>query len=151
MVDHTVLTFLSAYLITVLPPRSTRCSSLHKLARPFTASSLRITDRSFQYASLRLCSEINSRLLSVNHAILIHAVLRVPVLLPLVASTHHSPSLFHSRLKNRPFLQIFPAFSSSTDSPDCLPILLRKNPFLLFSLSFFPLSSFGFRSVDLAD
>ena len=41
-------------LITLQPPRSTRSSSLVKLARPSTSSSLRITDRSFQYASPRL-------------------------------------------------------------------------------------------------
>jgi len=39
-------------LITVQPPRSTRSSSLVTLASPSTSSSLRITDRSFQYASL---------------------------------------------------------------------------------------------------
>jgi len=41
-------------LITVQPPRSTRSSSLVTLARPSTSSSLRITDRSFQYASPHL-------------------------------------------------------------------------------------------------
>jgi len=41
-------------LITFQPPRSTRSSSLVILARPSTSSSLRITDRSFQYASSRL-------------------------------------------------------------------------------------------------
>ena len=38
-------------LITVQPPRSTRSSSLVTIARPSTSSSLRITGRSFQYAS----------------------------------------------------------------------------------------------------
>jgi len=55
-------------LITVQPPRSTRSSSLVTLARPSTLSSVRIIDRSFQYASPR--SGINSRLLSVNHALI---------------------------------------------------------------------------------
>jgi len=41
-------------LITVQPPRSTRSSSFVTLARPSTSSSLRITDRSFQYASPRV-------------------------------------------------------------------------------------------------
>jgi len=41
-------------LITVQPPRSTRSSSLVTLARPSTLFFLRITDRFFQYASLRL-------------------------------------------------------------------------------------------------
>ena len=47
-------------LITVQPPRSTRSSSLVTLARPSTLSSVRIIDRSFQYASPR--SGISSRL-----------------------------------------------------------------------------------------
>jgi len=38
-------------LISVQPPCSTRSSSLVTLARPPTSSSLRITDRSFRYAS----------------------------------------------------------------------------------------------------
>ena len=45
-------------LITVQPPRSTRSSSLVTLARPPTTSSLRITDRSFQYASPRLWNQL---------------------------------------------------------------------------------------------
>ena len=44
-------------LITVQPPHSTRSSSLVTLARPSTSSSLRITDRSFQYASPRLWNQ----------------------------------------------------------------------------------------------
>ena len=45
-------------LITVQPPRSTRSSSLVTLTRPSTSSSLRITDRSFQYASPRLWNQL---------------------------------------------------------------------------------------------
>ena len=46
-------------LITVLPPRSTRSSSLVTLARPSTSSSLRIrTDRSFRHASPRLQNQL---------------------------------------------------------------------------------------------
>ena len=45
-------------LITVQPPRSSRSSSLVTLARPSTSSSLRITDRSFQYASPRLWNQL---------------------------------------------------------------------------------------------
>jgi len=45
-------------LITVQPTRSTRSSSLATLARPSTSSSLRITDRSFQYASPRLWNQL---------------------------------------------------------------------------------------------
>ena len=45
-------------LITFQPPRSTRSSSLVTLTRPSTSSSLRITDRSFQYASPRLWNQL---------------------------------------------------------------------------------------------
>ena len=45
-------------LITVQPPRSTRSSSLVTLARPSTSSSLRITDRSFQYDSPHLGNQL---------------------------------------------------------------------------------------------
>ena len=51
-------------IVTVQPPRSTRSSSLVTLARPSTSSCLRITDRSFQYASPRLC---NQRPLIIHH------------------------------------------------------------------------------------
>jgi len=44
-------------LITVQPPRSTRSSSLVTLARPSTSSSVRITDRSFQYLGVILRAE----------------------------------------------------------------------------------------------
>ena len=87
-------------LIGVQPPRSTQSSFLVTLARPSTSSSLRITDHSFHYASP--VSEMNSRLLSVNHALisnsptLIQPVLWV-ALLPSVSLTHHShhPSPLH--------------------------------------------------------
>ena len=49
-------------LITVQSPRSTRSSSLVTLARPSTSSSLRITDRSFQYASPRLWNQLRAPL-----------------------------------------------------------------------------------------
>ena len=45
-------------LVTVQPPRSTPSSSLVTLTRPSTSSSLRITDRSFQYASPRLWNQL---------------------------------------------------------------------------------------------
>ena len=83
-------------LITVQPPRSTRSSTLVTPARPSTSFSLRITDRSFQFVS-----GINSRLPSVNHA-LISPILPHPVvwvaLAPSVPSTRHShhPSPLHS-------------------------------------------------------
>ena len=44
-------------LISVQPPRSTR-SSVVTLSRPPTISSLKITDRSFRYASPRLWNQL---------------------------------------------------------------------------------------------
>ena len=41
--------------------------------------------------------------------------------------------------------------TDSTDSPDCLPILLNIPVFLLFSFSAFPLFSCWFRAADWAD
>jgi len=49
-------------LITVQPPRSTRSLSLVTLARPSTSPSLRIIDRSFQYASPRLWNQLPASL-----------------------------------------------------------------------------------------
>jgi len=46
--------FLSNNLVSVHHPHSTRSSSLVTVARPPTSFSLRITDRSFHYASLEL-------------------------------------------------------------------------------------------------
>jgi len=77
------------HLISV-QPRSTRSLSLVTLARPPTSSSLRITDRSFRYASPCLWNQL--LFLSIN---LISAPLSLPclfMLLPhlLTLSTHHS-------------------------------------------------------------
>jgi len=64
-----------------------------------------------------------------------------------------TPSLFHSGLKASPFCKSFPRSllvffrTDSTDSPDCLPILLSISVFLLYSffLSVFPLFSISYR------
>ena len=45
-------------LISVQPPRGTRSSSVVTLSRPPTISSLKITDRSFRYASPRLWNQL---------------------------------------------------------------------------------------------
>ena len=108
-------------LITVQPPRSIRSSSLITLARP-SMSSLRITDRSFQYAFLRLWSQLPASI-SINHA-LISPILTPPVLwvalppsLPLTRHTRHSlpPHSFIPGLK--PF--------SANPSHRSLPFLLQ--------------------------
>jgi len=78
------------HLISVQPPRSTRSSSLVTVARPPTSSSLRITDRSFRYASPCLWNQLP--ILSVN---LVSAPLSLSclfMLLPhlLTLPTHYS-------------------------------------------------------------
>ena len=50
------------HLITVQPHRSTRSSSVVTLSHPPSASSLRITDRSFCYASPRLWNQLPASL-----------------------------------------------------------------------------------------
>ena len=79
-------------LISVQPHRSTRSSSVVTFSRPSTISSLKITDRSFRYASPRLNSLIHSVSLAshVSTYLLIH-------LSAYLYYYHHShqPSLFH--------------------------------------------------------
>jgi len=83
-------------LISVQPPRSTRSSSVVTLSRPPTISSLKITDRSFRYASPRLWNQVpdsfrqlrQSRLDSPPHSL---------VSSPLYYHYHSPhPSLLHS-------------------------------------------------------
>jgi len=68
---------------------------------------------------------------------------------------YHSitPSLFHSRLKNPPILQILPTVAflfffrtDYMDSTDCLLILLGTSVFYVFSC--FPLFSCWFHAID---
>ena len=107
-------------LITVQPPRSTRSSSLVTLARPSTSSSLRITDRSFQYASPRLWNQLPASLRQprTNHS---NSDSPSPVSgtssigsidSPLSSSLTTSP--FHSTFL---FCKSFPPFSSSGLTP----------------------------------
>ena len=100
-------------LITVQPPRSTRSSPLVTLTRPFTSSSLRITDRSFQYASFRLWNQLpaplrqphtnlsNSASPSSFSGISSISSIDSPLSSPI------TPSLFHSRLKTFLFCRSF--------------------------------------------
>ena len=106
-------------LITVQPPRSTRSSSLVTLARPSTSSSLRITDRSFQYASPRLWNQLpaplrqprtnlsNSASPSSSSGTSSISSIDSPVTTLII---HHpvTPLLFHSRLKTFLFCKSFP-------------------------------------------
>jgi len=88
-------------LISVQPPRSTRSSSVVTLSHPPTISSLKITDRSFRYASPRLWNQLpdffhqprQSCLDSPPHSLVSSSLLSSPL------SSSITPSLFHSRLK----------------------------------------------------
>ena len=101
-------------LITVQPPRSTRFSSLVTLAHPSTSSSLRITDRSFQYASPRLWNQLWASLRqprtnlsnSASPSRMSGTSSIGSIDSPLSSSI--TPSLFHSRLKTFLFRKSFP-------------------------------------------
>ena len=97
-------------LISVQPPRSTRSSSVVTLSRPPTISSLKITDRSFRYASPRLWNQLpdsfrqprQSRLDLPPHSLVSSSLLSSPL------SSSINPSLFYSRLKTYLFNKSFP-------------------------------------------
>jgi len=100
-------------LISVQPPRSTRSSSLVTLARLPTSSSLRITDRSFRYASSCFCNQLPSSLHQPHSStsvsdLLVHA----PTTSSHSVNSHVlpsiTPSVFHSRLKTYLFHESYP-------------------------------------------
>ena len=139
-----------------ITPCSIRTSSLVKLARPSTSSSLWITDL-VPSSMLPLVSGTNSRLPFVNHA-LISPLLHHPVfcvaLPPSVPSTHHfrHPLPLHS---STPGLKLsFSANLSHHSFPFLLPDWLDGFPrlftdtsqqirFSLFSFSVFHFLVFG--------
>ena len=94
-------------LITVEPPRGVLSSSVVTLSRPPTSSSLRITNRSFRYASPHLWNQLP---VSFRQPCIKHSADDVtlsnspPTYSPLSPFITHS--LFHTRLKNSPFPQI---------------------------------------------
>ena len=127
-------------LITVQPPRSTRSSSLVTLARPSTSSSLRITDitdRSFQYASPRLWNQLPASLRQPRTNLSNSASPSSMSGTSSIGSIHH-PFTLSFQAENLPFLQILPTVAylfffrtDSTDSADCLPVLLSISVFTL--------------------
>ena len=86
----TTVTDRTSSLFSVQPPRSTRSSSLVTLARSPTSSSLRITDRSFRYASPCLWDQLP--IFSVNLIPVPLSLTCLFMLLPhlLTLSTYHS-------------------------------------------------------------
>jgi len=100
-------------LISLQSPGSTRSSSLVTLARPPTSSSMRITHRSFRYASPCLWNQLRS---SLRQPHLSPSLSVLPVHAPTTSShSVNSPlspsitaSLFHSRLKTYLIHKSFP-------------------------------------------
>jgi len=127
-------------LISVQPPRNTRSSYHVTLTQPPTSSSLRITDRSFRYASPCLWNQLPSSLRLPHFS---PSVSDFPVHPP--ATSFHSvnfpispsitPSLFHSRSR--------PTFSTNL-SPHRLPSGLRTDSTALWLVRFFWASRFLF-------
>ena len=103
------------HVISVQPPRSTRSSSVVTLARPPTPSSLRITDRSFRYASPCLWNQLPSSLCQRRQphsspsvsVLLVHAPTTSSYSVNSPLSPSITPSLFHSRLKTYLFHKSF--------------------------------------------
>ena len=99
-------------LISLQPPRSTRSSSVVTLSRPPTISSLKITYRSFRFASPRLWNQLpdsfrqphHSRFDSPPHPLLNSSLSSSPLSSVVI---HHSFSL-SLQAQNLPFQQILP-------------------------------------------
>jgi len=101
-------------LISTQRPRSTRSSSVVTLARPPSSSSLKITDRSFRYASPCLWNQLPLSLRK-PHSDTSSSISYSPVPSPITSSfsdsplcTSITPSLFHSRLKTYRFHKSYP-------------------------------------------
>ena len=99
---------------TVQPPRITR--SLVTIACPSTSSSLRITDRSFQYASPRLCNQFPGFSPSTTHYNLSNSDSPSSLSGTFTIGSINSPlsssiihSLFHSTLKTFLSCKAFPS------------------------------------------
>ena len=141
--------YLSAQPDLCSAPRATRSSSVVTLSRPPTSFSLRITNRSFRYASPHLWNQlpVSFRQPCINHS---------PVTLsnssstcsPLSTSIAHS--LFHSRLKTHLFHKSLPPTAIAPTGLPSRTILdwthstQRFSFFTYFSLLFFILR----RTVD---
>ena len=103
-------------LISTQRPRSTRSSSVVTLARPPLSSSLKITDRSFRYASPCLWNQLPLSLRK-PHSGTSSSISCSPIPSPITSSsdspicTSITPSVFHSRLKTYLFHKSYPLVS----------------------------------------
>jgi len=96
-------------LISLQPPRSTRSSSVVTLSHPQTIS-LKITDRSFRYASPCLWNQLPDSFRQPHHSCLNsppHPLINSSLSSSTLSSSI-TPSLFHSRLKTYLFYKSFP-------------------------------------------
>jgi len=103
-------------LISLQPPLSTHSSSVVNLSCPPTIS-LKITDRSFRYASPRLWNQLPDSCRQPHHYVTKPVAIHTSVCLLIHLSTYLSsfllsssitPSIFHSRLKTYLFNKSFP-------------------------------------------
>ena len=90
--------------VSLQTDNSTRSSDAVKLARPFPASSLKVTDRSFQHASPHLWNKLPFSLREPVSPL--YAYLNPSFCSPLSPSI--TPSLFQSKLKTNFFGKSFP-------------------------------------------
>jgi len=95
-------------LISVQPPRGTRSSSVVTLSRPPTISSLKITDRSFRYASPRLWNQLPDSFRQPRLSCLDSPLFTCQLISIIITTLIIHPSLFHSRLKTYLFNKSFP-------------------------------------------
>ena len=117
--SHNYPTSIPSYkLISTQRPRSTRSSSVVTLARPASSSSLKITDRSFRYASPCLWNQLPFSLRK-PHSGTSSFISCSPIPSPITSSSSDSPlctsitpSLFHSRLKTYLFHKSYPPLVS---------------------------------------
>jgi len=132
-------------LISVQCPCTTGSSSVVTLARPPTSSSLKITDRSFRYASPCLWNQLPLSLRQ-PHSGTSASTSDSPIPSPITSSSSVSPlcssitpSLFHSRLKPTCFTNPIPHSSTSSSrtalTDFCLHRFFWANQFLFFSFS----------------
>ena len=91
-------------LISLQTDNNTRSSDVVTLARASPASSLKVTDRSFQYASPHLWNQLPFSLREPVSPL--YAYLNSSFCSPLSPSI--TPSLFHSKLKTYLFAKSFP-------------------------------------------
>ena len=124
-IEYKLLSLTYEVLTTIQPPylhklistqrhRSTRSSSVVTLARPASSSSLKITDRSFRYASPCLWNQLPLSLRkphsgtssSISCSPIPSAITFSSSDLPLC--TPITPSLFHSRLQTYLFHKSYP-------------------------------------------